>query len=151
MNIQSEKYIIVEIIPTASTKEKGKIAQISALKIDGLQLIDRFDYRLKKEHIEIPQILEIISYDEDKFTYVEEKDLLNAFQDFTEGLPLLILDNAYTKDYLTYLTNKKISICDILNVKYHDHIIDELIEKYHLEPSNYIVDLLYESILKSDF
>ncbi len=30
---------------------------------------------------------------------------------------------------------------------YNDEIIDDIIEKYNLEPSNYIVDLLYEALI----
>ena len=43
MNVQKDKYIIVEIIPTNSNPEHGFIAQISALKLEGIRLIDRFD------------------------------------------------------------------------------------------------------------
>ena len=32
-------------------------------------------------------------------------------------------------------------------MKYNDNIIDEIIEKYNLENSNYIVDLLYEALI----
>ena len=44
MNLKKDNYIIVEIIPKHSSSEKGFIAQISALKLNGLNLIDRFDY-----------------------------------------------------------------------------------------------------------
>ena len=37
MDLQKDKYIIVEIIPTYSTKDKGFIAQISALKLEGIK------------------------------------------------------------------------------------------------------------------
>ena len=43
LNLEKDKYIIVEIIPTHSKAEKGTIAQISALKLEGLKLIDRFE------------------------------------------------------------------------------------------------------------
>ena len=36
MDLQKDKYIIVEVIPTNSDPEKGIIAQISALKLDGV-------------------------------------------------------------------------------------------------------------------
>ena len=52
MELENKKYIIVEIIPTHSQSDKGFIAQISALKLDGLQLEDRFDYRVKDNLIE---------------------------------------------------------------------------------------------------
>ena len=38
MELENKKYIIVEIIPTHSQSDKGFIAQISALKLNGLQL-----------------------------------------------------------------------------------------------------------------
>ena len=37
MNLKNEKYIILEIIPTAIHPSKGDIIQLSALKLDGLQ------------------------------------------------------------------------------------------------------------------
>ena len=43
------KYIILELIPTKSIG--GDIIQLSALKIDDLKLIDRFDYRLNEDKI----------------------------------------------------------------------------------------------------
>ena len=49
MDLQKEKYIIVEVIPTHSNSEEGFIAQISALKLDGIKLLDRFDYRVDKK------------------------------------------------------------------------------------------------------
>jgi len=151
MNVKNEKYIIIEIIPTTRSKYTGDIAQISALKIDGLLLLDRFDYRLNEDKILIPDILRMISYDKDKFNYLNStNDLLNQFQIWSEELPILILDNDYTNDYLSDINNKKISIADILKIDYSDDLIERLIDIYQLEPSNYIVDLLYESILKSD-
>ena len=43
------KYIILEIIPTKVSG--GDVAQLSALKINGIKLEDRFDYRLDKNKI----------------------------------------------------------------------------------------------------
>ena len=63
------KYIIVELIPTASNPEYGDIIQFSALKIENLQLVDRFDYRLKEEYIPLQDLVRMISYDKDKFIY----------------------------------------------------------------------------------
>ena len=37
MNLEKDKYIIVEVIPTHSKADKGTIAQISALKLEGLK------------------------------------------------------------------------------------------------------------------
>ena len=51
--MDEKKYIILEIIPTAVDPKKGEIAQLSALKLNGLNLIDRFDYRLNDDKIKI--------------------------------------------------------------------------------------------------
>ena len=59
MDLQKDKYIIVEIIPTHSNSEKGFIAQISALKLEGIKLIERFDYRVKDNLIENEDIKRI--------------------------------------------------------------------------------------------
>ena len=51
MNLKEERYIILEIIPTKV--KDGDIAQLSALKINGIKLEDRFDYRLDKNKIKL--------------------------------------------------------------------------------------------------
>ena len=129
-----KKYIILELIPTASTKEKGDIIQLSALKLEDLNLIDRFDYRLVEEKIPLTELKEMISYDKEKFIYKNETDeILEEFKKWSEDLPLLILNNSYTLDYL--------------KIPFSDDIIDIIINKYNLQPSNYIVDLLYEALI----
>ncbi len=149
MDILQQKYIIIEIIPTTSTKETGDIIQISALKINGLKLLERFDYRLKKDKIKNPAFLELISYDTENFTYVDTtEDLLQTLDKWSENLPLLILNNSYTNSYLKDLSNEKMDICALFQMEYSDDFITKLIQKYNLEESNYIVDLLYESIIK---
>ena len=85
------KYVILEIIPSTSKRETGNILQIQALKLNELKLIDRFDYRLDIP-LNNPDLLNILSYDKDKFTYVkDEKELLKNFKDFISDLPLLII------------------------------------------------------------
>lgn len=149
MNLLEEKYIIVEIIPTASTPKKGEIIQLSALKLDGLQLIDRFDYRLQEDKLPIPEMISWIDYDKNEFTYVDDtKKILKDFKNWTKDLPILILDELYTPKYLNDLKKDLIPILSILEEKYSEDIIDKLINKYHLEPSNYIVDLLYECLIQ---
>ena len=76
------------------------------------------------------------------------KQILNDFKKWIGELPLLIIDNLYTENFLETLPNKKESIFKYLDTKYNDNIIEELINKYNLEPSHYIVDLLYESLIK---
>lgn len=149
MNLLKKKYIIVEIIPTASTPEKGEIIQLSALKLDGIQLIDRFDYRLQDDKLPIPEMISWINYDKNSFNYVDDsKKILKDFEKWSKDLPILILDELYTPKYLSALKDNLMPILPILNEIYSEDIIDKLIAKYHLEPSNYIVDLLYECLIQ---
>ena len=81
LDLKNSKYVILEIIPTSVDPKKGDIAQISALKINGLNLIDRFDYRLEKDMILIPDILNMIDYDNDKFKYKKStKSIIKEFK-----------------------------------------------------------------------
>lgn len=143
-----KKYIIAEIIPTAISPEKGPVAQISALKLEGLTLIDRFDYRLEENLIYNQDILRMINYDKDKFTYLDSNNrIIEEFKNWSEGLDLLIIDNLYTNNYLKSLKNKKKDIFSYLNLEYSNEVIDEVKKKYNLEDSDYIVDLLYEALI----
>lgn len=142
------KYIIVEIIPTTISIETGDIIQLSALKIEDLKLIDRFDYRLDESKIMSNDFKELISYDKDSFKYVKStEDILKDFDKWSEDYTLLILNNPYTISYLSGIKNKKENIVDKLNLKYNDKIVDDVIKKYELQPSNYIVDILYEGLI----
>ena len=149
MNLKNEKYIILEIIPTAIHPSKGDIIQLSALKLDGLQLLDRFDFRLNETLIANDDFKELISYDKSAFVYKNStQEILMCFKEWIENLPLLIIDNTYTKNFLESIQNNKESILKYLDKEYQDNIIEILIEEYNLEPSNYIVDLLYECLIK---
>ena len=149
MILLKEEYIILEIIPTAVDPTRGDIIQLSALKLKGLNLKERFDYRLREDLIAIPDFIEMISYDKEQFTYQNStKEILDSFAKWSNNLPLLIIDNQYTLNYLQKLPNYKESIFNYLDTKYNDNIIEELISKYQLQPSNHIVDLLYESLIK---
>lgn len=146
--MDEKKYVILEIIPTAVDPKKGEIAQLSALKLNGLNLIDRFDYRLNDDKIKIEDIKNMISYDKDSFNYVDSKEeILTKFQNFIEDYDLLIIDNEYTANYLEDIENKKESIFKYLKMDFSDDVIEKVIDKYKLEPSNYIVDLLYEALI----
>ena len=91
----------------------------------------------------------MINYDKDQLTYKDSsKEIINDFKKFIGDLPLLIIDNIYTRNYLEELENDKISILKYLDMHYNDNIINELIEKYNIEPTNHIVDILYESLIK---
>ena len=114
------KCIILEIIP--SSFKDGDIIQLSAIKINNDVVIDRFDYRLNENKVKIKDFFKIISYDKDSFIYKDSCDeIIDDFKKFIE-------------DYY-------------LNIPYTENMIDELIKKYNLEPSNYIVDLLFESMI----
>ena len=144
----TKEYIILEIIPTTSKKETGKIIQIQALKLNNLKLLDRLDIRLDESNITNPDLLAMISYDKENFTYFQDEEkLLETFKNFISDLPLLIIDNEYTKDYLKDFTNLKESIFKYLNLELTDDVFTNLINKYHLEPSNNLVDLLYEGLI----
>lgn len=146
-DLKSNRYIIVEIIPTKI--KDGIIVQLSALKLNGLMLEDRFDYRVIDELVPYSDLLKIISYDKDKFKYANKDDkIMKEFKKFIEDLPILYIDNSYTLNYLNSLKNKKISILEYFNLDYSDDVIDKLIDKYNLQESDYIVDLLYESLIK---
>lgn len=149
MKLDKDKYIIVELIPTTLKKETGEIIQLSALKINKLQIEDRFDYRLHEDKILIKDFLDIISYDKESFIYKYSTDeILNDFEKFIGDYKLLIIDNEYTRNYLSDIKNKKISIYDYFDITNKDRVIEELMDKYSIEPTNYIVDIIYESIIK---
>ena len=146
MNLKNKRYIILEIIPTKVIG--GDVAQISALKINGIKLEDRFDYRLDKSKINVPDILNMINYDNDSFKYVmSTKSLMKNFKKFIEDLPLLIIDNSYTRNYLEEFDNEKESVFKYLNLDITDDVFDRLINKYNLKVSNYLVDLIYEALI----
>lgn len=149
MDLLKEEYIIVEIIPTAIHPSKGDIIQLSALKLKGLQLIGRFDERLEERLIALQDFKDLISYDKDSFKYKSStKEILIDFEKWSDNLPLLILDNPYTNNFLESLSNKKESILKYLDKEYNDRVVEELIEENNIEPTNYIVDILYESLIK---
>lgn len=140
------KYVILEIIPTSF--KDGDIVQLSAIKVNDFNVIDRFDYRLNEENIKLKDFLKIISYDKENFIYKNtSSEILNDFKSFIEDYKLLLIDNGYTLEYLKNIDNKKEYINDYLNISYTENMIDELIEKYNLEPSNYIVDLMLEALI----
>ena len=144
----NKKYIILEIIPSVVDPKKGDIVQLSALKLNGIKLEDRFDYRLDEDKINNIDLLNIIQYDKDMFTYVNTtRKIITRFKKWIEDYDLLIIDNLYTENYLKNIKNKKESIFKYLSMVYSDDVIDKIIEKYNLQPSNHIVDLLYEALI----
>ena len=96
-DLLKKEYIIVEIIPTAV--KNGDIAQLSALRIKGLELVDRFDYR--NSTIDNPFVLDLIKYDKDNFIYKDSTDkIIKDFKKFIGKKTILYLDNIYTLNYL---------------------------------------------------
>lgn len=149
MDLLNSKYVILEIIPTSIKKENGVLVQLSALKLDGIKLLDRFDYRLNEEKVPLKDFIDMCSYDKESFIYLESTDeILGKFQEWIGDLPLLIIDNIYTRNYLQGISNLKESVFGYLDIKNDDNAIDTMISKYHLEPSNYIVDLIYEALIQ---
>jgi len=148
MNLQKDEYIIVEIIPTHSNADKGFIAQISALKLKGIKLEERFDYRVDEKLIENKDLVALISYDKKSFTYIDNQYfIIEKFKKWVKNLPLLIIEESYTLDYLKELKNKKELVYKYLDMEYSLDIFERLIKKYSLQPSNHLVDLIYEAII----
>ena len=148
MNLQKDKYIIVEIIPTHSNPKEGFIAQLSALKLEGIKLIDRFDYRVEDKFIENEDLRNMIKYDKKSFTYVNNiYFILEKFKQWAKDYPLLLLESNYTKKYLKEMKNKKDVVYPYLDLEDEPHVFDKILKKYNLEPSEHLVDLVYESII----
>lgn len=142
--------IILELVPTSSNPATGEVVQLSAIKVSGYNIVGRFDFRINKSKITNPDLAALFSYDELDFTIANSShQLMQAFKLWAQTCPLLIIDNAYTSAYLSHykITNPASSVFTFLNTTYHDGIIEELIQKYNLAPSNYIVDLLFEALL----
>ena len=147
MDLLKDKYIIVEIIPTAL--KDGDIVELTALKLDGIKLIDRFNYRLDKSKVNIKEFLEMCSYDDDLFTYLDNtSSILEEFKKFVSDYPLLLLDNTYTLNYLDGFSNKKELVFPYLDLEFNSTVIEDMIKKYSLEASNYMVDLVFEAIIR---
>ena len=148
MDLQKDKYIIVEIIPTHSDHNQGFIAQVSALKLEGIKLIDRFDYRVENKLIENEDLKRMISYDKEMFNYVDNiYFIIEKFKRWAKDYPLLIIEDTYTKDYLSELENTKELIYPYLDMEYSLDVFNKIMDKYKLQPSNHLVDLLYEAII----
>ncbi len=142
------KFVILELIPTNTYEKGGKVVQISALKIEKTKIVDRFDYRLVDEVLPFPEIKKFINYDNDKFNYVKsDKQLWSSFKKFTKSLPIMILDDVYTPNYLCDFNNELLFLFKFLKMEYSKDIVDEMMHKYHLESTNYIVDLMYEALM----
>ena len=141
-----KEYIILEIIPTSSNKENGFIAQIQALKVNDGKIIDRLDLRVKEELLDNKDLLNMISYDKEMFTYVDKDKMLESLINFVNNDLLMIVDNTYTLSYLD-IPNKKELVFDYLNLDYSFDVFNKLMDKYKLVLSNHLVDLVYEALI----
>lgn len=148
MDLKKDRFIIMELIPTSLNPERGEIVQLSALKINGMQLEDRFDYRLNEKFIPYKSFVDLIDYDKEMFNYLDtKKEIMDKFEDWIEDITLLTMDNEYTNNYLKDITNKKESIFDYLNITNTDDVIDKIMRLYNIEPTNHVVDILYEALI----
>lgn len=143
-----KEYVIVEIIPNNSNSKKGFIVQLQALKIKKDKIIERLDLRVNDDLILNKDLLKMISYDKELFTYTSDiDDIINEFIKFIKNDQLLIIDNDYTRDYLKNIENKKNNIFTYLDLDMCDNVFENLYHKYGIEPSNHLVDILYESLI----
>jgi len=141
-----KKYIIVEIIPTTRFKNTGDIAQLCAIKVDD-DIITNLKLRLNLNKIQIPDILNMINYDKDKFEYLSTTNkILNKFKKWSNNLDLIVIPNSYTLDYLGDLENKKVSICEVLDMKFSDNLFNDISLKYNLDLNDEIVEIMYKAI-----
>lgn len=148
-----KKYVILEIIPSSLFPQKGEVLQLSALKVDDFKIVDRFDKRIVESKIPFPALEELVSYDKKSFSYEKETSkIMQLFKNWTEDLPLLIIDNQFTRNYLDHyeIGNPRKPVFESLNMKYNDFVVEEMIEKYQLQPSNYVVDLIFEALIYED-
>ncbi|MBO5095297.1 MAG: hypothetical protein J6B98_00270 [Bacilli bacterium] len=141
-----DKYVIVEIIPTTRFKNTGDIAQLCAIKCDN-DIISNLNLRLELEKIQVPDILNMVNYDIDKFEYLNTSNkIINKFKKFIKDYKLIIIPNEYTLDYLSDLDNEKISICEILKIKFSDNLINDIVSSYNLNQNDEIVEIMYKAI-----
>ena len=89
------------------------------------------------------------NYDDEDFIYLDNSmDILDKLKDFAEDLPLVLIDNTYTFNFLDDFTNKKELVFPYLELEFNDSVIQNMIDKYSLEASNYLVDLVFEAIIR---
>ena len=90
----------------------------------------------------------MIQYDKKSFTYVNNKYfIIEKFKQWSKGYPLLLLEESYTKDYLSELDNDMELVYKYLNLEYSQDVFDRIMKKYNLQPSDHLVDLIYESLI----
>lgn len=148
VDFKKDKYIILELIPDGIDPDKGIVLQVSGLKLNGLELVDRFDYRINEDKVRIKEFLEMLNYDKDNFTYVDDdKIILSKLKEWVSDLPILLVDDTYTLNFLEDFNNSKELIFSLYNLENTSDVFEKIMKKYNLEPSNYLVDILYEALI----
>lgn len=148
VDFKKDKYIILELIPDGIDPDKGIVLQVSGLKLHSLELIDRFDYRINEEMVRIKEFLEMLNYDKENFTYVDDdKIILDKLKEWVSDLPILLVDDTYTLNFLNDFDNSKELIFSLYGLENTSDVFEKIMKKYNLEPSNYLVDLLYEALI----
>ena len=90
----------------------------------------------------------MIQYDKKSFNFVNNKYfMIEKFKQWSKGYPLLLLEESYTKDYLGELDNDMELVYKYLDLEYGLDVFDRIMKKYNLQPSDHLVDLIYESII----
>lgn len=145
-----KEYIIVEIIPSHSQASFGYIVQLQALKVKDDIIIDRLDLRLDESLVRNYDLLKFISYDKEMFKYTKKRNtILEDFKKFIGNDKILIIDNAYTEDYLNEIDNKKESVFKYMGLEYSEDVFEIIKEKYAIAPTEHLVDILYEALMMS--
>lgn len=134
--------ILLELIP--SKNKDGDIIQIEALDIKNNQVINRLNIRYLAKNLD-QKLIDMISYDKDDHIYLDSIEaMLKALKDFAKDKTIYIMDNGYTKDYLKEFNT---SFIEEFLEEEKDGFLERMIKKYNIKPTNYIVDILYESII----
>ena len=148
VDFRKDRYIILELIPDGIDPDKGIVLQVSGLKLNGLELIDRFDYRINEDKVRIKEFLEMLNYDKENFTYVDDdKIILDKLKEWVTDLPILLVNDTYTLNFLKDFDNTKELIFSLYNLENTSDVFEKIMKKYNLEPSNYLVDILYEALI----
>lgn len=134
--------ILLELIPSKS--KDGDIIQIEALDIKNNEIIKRLNIRYLAKNLD-KKLIDMISYDKEDHIYLDStKEILKTLKDFAKDKTIYIMDNSYTKDYLEEFNTSFIE--EFLNEE-KDNFLEQMIKKYNIQPTNYVVDILYESII----
>ena len=134
--------ILLELIPSKS--KDGDIIQIEALDIKNNEIIKRLNIRYLAKNLD-QKLIDMISYDKNDHIYLDStEEMLKALKDFAKDKTIYIMDNSYTRDYLKEFNTSFIE--EFLDEE-KDGFLERMINKYNIKPTNYIVDILYESII----